>query len=378
MISQCPTSFRHYTLSRLCPLTQDTHPRPSSHRTNSLPVFPISPSNTAHHTATRSNVPKSSRQRVTHICTIIHSASKSQKARMTQATRRGAGRPKAVRNMADDIMNLVDEHLAWQVEAEERELQRRGSVGTLIVDWDGTGEVRAFHRGSKDRSMINNAQPPPSSCSSSSRRTNTQATPTAQPRPHQHHGFQAPTRASKARARDSNSVISTQTHHHSHHTPPQQQIQRKPLPRRRSSTAVNFHTHTHKQTTHLPKQDDISVSYSPTTNTAHGYDPYTTLAYAYNGQNLHVHNDTINESFHVPVERYLATKDKVLPALPSSPLPSPSRSTRSEGGSASGRKTGKVLGFVKKVMGKLERVGVLGKMKGVRERERKGSGGRRF
>jgi hypothetical protein len=146
MISQCPTSFRHYTLSRLCPLTQDTHPRPSSHRTNSLPVFPISPSNTAHHTATRSNVPKSSRQRVTHICTIIHSASKSQKARMTQATRRGAGRPKAVRNMADDIMNLVDEHLAWQVEAEERELQRRGSVGTLIVDWDGTGEVRLTTR----------------------------------------------------------------------------------------------------------------------------------------------------------------------------------------------------------------------------------------
>jgi hypothetical protein len=37
-----------------------------------------------------------------------------------------------------------------------------------------------------------------------------------------------------------------------------------------------------------------------------------------------------------------------------------------------------VLGFVKKVMGKLERVGVLGKMKGVREREGKGSGGRRF
>jgi hypothetical protein len=68
----------------------------------------------------------------------------------------------------------------------------------------------------------------------------------------------------------------------------------------------------------------------------------------------------VEEAFYVPVERYLASKGKELPALPSY--------ARSEG---SARKTGKVLGVVKKVMGKLERVGVLGKMKGVRERERK-------
>jgi hypothetical protein len=64
---------------------------------------------------------------------------------MTSTSRHGGdGRP---RNMANEIMSLVDEHLAWQVEAEEREQQRRGSVGTLIVDWDGTGEGYAFHRG---------------------------------------------------------------------------------------------------------------------------------------------------------------------------------------------------------------------------------------
>jgi hypothetical protein len=83
----------------------------------------------------------------------------------TRHTQQGAGRPKTYQNIdIDDIMNLVDEHLAWQVEPpsqrnswdeyQQRQAEegiklknRRGSQGTLVVDYDfETGEVKAFHR----------------------------------------------------------------------------------------------------------------------------------------------------------------------------------------------------------------------------------------
>ncbi|KAF2832368.1 hypothetical protein CC86DRAFT_451905 [Ophiobolus disseminans] len=46
--------------------------------------------------------------------------------------------------MADELMNMVDAHLAWQAGAEDQRsvrpsLDKQPSAGTLIVDWDGTG-----------------------------------------------------------------------------------------------------------------------------------------------------------------------------------------------------------------------------------------------
>jgi hypothetical protein len=270
-------------------------------------------------------------------------------AMMTSSTTRraGAGRP---RNMTNDIITLVDEHLAWQVQVEEREQQRRGSVGTLIVDWDGTGEGYAFHRGSE-------------SGSSSSRRS--EAARTERQRTH----YAAPTRASAARARGPATGSGVSTHDH---TPSSNRREgSRPSRQRRDSTTVNYHRDpkTTSRTIHTPNTSsrsstptlthghghaDISITYTPTTNTARGFDPSSSFAYQYNGSNLLVHHDTspTTHDFHVPVERYLASKQ--LPALPSS--------------SSDGKKRG-VMGFVKKVLGKLEKVGVLGKMKARRERE---------
>jgi hypothetical protein len=260
--------------------------------------------------------------------------------------------------MADEIMNLVDEHLAWQVEAEERENRRRGSVGTLVVDWDGTGEMRVFHRGEKEKTEMKSRQSQQSAVDTQSR-----SLTSSRPSHQLHCHYQAPTRASKARSQS-----------------PSRKQPRNPTLPRCSSTTVNFHRHTNSNRIHTSHDDDdddddLTIQYSPTSNTAHGYDPSTLIAYQYNGRNLYVHNNPhpnptptttptnspltprIAVSFPIPVERYLANKQKALPALP---IPQDD---------ASAKKEGKVVGFVKKVMGKLERVGVLGKMRARRERE---------
>src|SRR4051812_43566452 len=41
--------------------------------------------------------------------------------------------------MATELLEMVEEHLAWQANAPEHYLKRQVSTGTLIVDWDGTG-----------------------------------------------------------------------------------------------------------------------------------------------------------------------------------------------------------------------------------------------
>jgi hypothetical protein len=261
---------------------------------------------------------------------------------MTSTSHRGsAGRPG---NTANEIMSLVDEHLAWQIEAEEREQQRRGSVGTLIVDWDGTGEGYAFHRGEEELNRL-------SACEAQSRTARrqepAQVTESAKTG-RQRHGYDAPTRASKARARVPTQVSapstspSTSRHDGSvmptlHHIATQC---RTPTLTPRSATP-----------TRTRPSNDISINYTPTTNTAHGYCPTASFAYKYNGSNLHVQRDAspTTHTFHIPIEQYLGSKE--LPAIPE------------------GRK-GKVLGFVKKVMSKLDKVGVLGKMKARREGRR--------
>jgi hypothetical protein len=292
---------------------------------------------------------------------------------MTSTSHRGsAGRPG---NMANEIMSLVDEHLAWQIEAEEREQQRRGSVGTLIVDWDGTGEGYAFHRGEEelDRLSACEAQSRPSSSRTQSssrtarRQEPAQVTESAKTG-RQRHGYDAPTWASKARAcvptqvsapstspstsRHDGSVVST--HHHI-----ATQCRTPSLSRPRCDlTTVNYHrnrtptlTPLSATPTHTHPFNDISINYTPTTNIAHGHCSTASFAYKYNGSNLHVQRDAspTTHTFHVPIERYLASKE--LPAI------------------SEGRK-GKVLGFVKKVMSKLDKVGVLGKMKARREGRR--------
>jgi hypothetical protein len=333
--------------SRLCPLTRLSFPLTLSHRTQSFLSSHI-----LHHISHNTTSKHTHHQIInhsTHHHTLQHTAMQFAPSSytptptmMTSTSHRGsAGRPG---NTANEIMSLVDEHLAWQIEAEEREQQRRGSVGTLIVDWDGTGEGYAFHRGEEELNRL-------SACEAQSRTARqqepAQVTESAKTG-RQRHRYDAPTRASKARARVPTQVSapstspSTSRHDGSvmptlHHIATQC---RTPTLTPRSATP-----------TRTRPSNDISINYTPTTNTAHGYCPTASFAYKYNGSNLHVQRDAspTTHTFHVPIERYLASKE--LPAIP--------EGTKS-----------KVLGFVKKVMSKLDKVGVLGKMKARREGRR--------
>lgn len=137
-----------------------------------------------------------------------------------------------------------------------------------------------------------------------------------------------------------------------------------------------------------PGAESFTALYSPTRNAVCGRDAATRYTYDYNGHVVHVrrsalpadldftderrHSHThvslarseVDEFFALPVESYVpgvplrvsqnAGREKSLPPLPGK---------------------GKVVGFVEKVMRKLDRSGVLGKMRKRRARERK-SGGR--
>jgi hypothetical protein len=219
-------------------------------------------------------------------------------------THQGAGRLHTNRNMANEIMSLIDEHLAWQLECEQLNRARRGSAGTFIVDWDGTGDVKAFHRTCTSHPVW----PEP-------------LRPTAQ----------APTVSSRAKSNPS------------HQTRP-------------SSTAVNFHRPDLSLSTTNTEQG-ISVTYSPTSNTAHGHDPASSFTYDYNGRTIHVHRDLRHEYFDVPVETY------VRGAL----------IRRREGPVVQkGKKRGsKVVRLVHRVLHKLDEMGVMGRMRREREEKRR-------
>lgn len=60
-----------------------------------------------------------------------------QRQSQPRRSRQGAGhRNNGNRHMADELMGMLDEHLAWNA---ARERGRPSSAGTMIVDWDGTG-----------------------------------------------------------------------------------------------------------------------------------------------------------------------------------------------------------------------------------------------
>jgi hypothetical protein len=48
----------------------------------------------------------------------------------------GAGRQ---HSLAADLLDEINSHLAWQADPSDHRLEGKASVGTLIVDWDGTG-----------------------------------------------------------------------------------------------------------------------------------------------------------------------------------------------------------------------------------------------
>jgi hypothetical protein len=253
---------------------------------------------------------------------------------------------------------MFDEHLAWQTAVK---LQRRVSVGTLIVDWDGMGQMKVHQRENDSEASL------PAPQSQTRTRTRTIRIQDSKSNPTKPTSSKTPRVLSKSRSQSTtdktqaaprhDSAVSTHDYKHSSYSRS-----------RTSSTSVHFHRPP-------STSDSIKVHYSPRTNTATGVDPATHFAYDYNGQIVHVYRDespAVNEYWHVPVETYRSgmpivevsgpkvnrkgeKKEKRLPALPVG---------------IQGMKS-KVLGFVKTLFAKLDRMGVLGRMKREREKTRR-------
>lgn len=297
----------------------------------------------------------------------------------------GTGHHVSHRDIIDDIDALVGDYLAWQTESEVRERSRRNSAGTLVVDWDGSGYGHAFYRG-RPSNVKEGSDFGYSSASSTTSSTASRAMVSATSRA-------ASSTASCTKPSCTASMISSSAKPKPSDTNSRRDsvldmdfprydewaLIRPEVPSRRESTEVNFH----RDNDHRFGHADISVTYSPTTNTARGHDPASQLHYAYNGETMHVHErqrrshsradaTPMDAYFSVPIEQYrnanssgctsssssgvnithLPQQHKPLP-----PIPAHRKHT--------------VKSFVKRVRGKLDSAGVLGKMRKEREEARK-------
>jgi hypothetical protein len=221
-------------------------------------------------------------------------------------------------NPQDDLITHIDSHLAWQdsdplpwdtrpfvhefhayqAHAASRESRRRGSAGTLVVDWDGEGEGQAYYRGWEEGLVAGRVRCEDRYAESF----------TARYWPERNHV----------------QVYDRDTRYAYDYNGDMMHVTCSPL--LSSYTDSNSNTHTHAHTHTSPSQSEVS------------------------------------EYFALPVESYTAGvpfcvsqnagsgRDKALPALPVKK---------------------KVVGFVEKVMRKLDGLGVLGKMRRKREKQRK-------
>ncbi|KAH3976725.1 hypothetical protein HBI26_079130 [Parastagonospora nodorum] len=217
-------------------------------------------------------------------------------------------------NPQDDIITHIDSHLAWQdsdplpwdtrpfvqefhayqAHAASRESRRRGSAGTLVVDWDGESEGLAYYRGREEGLVVGGVRCDDRYAESF----------TARYWPERNHvqGHDRDTRY----AYDYNGDMMHVTCR----------------PSLSSYTDSNSHTHTHTS----PSQSAVLEYFA-----------------------LPVESYTTGVPFCVS-QNAGSGRDKDLPALPVK---------------------GKVVGFVEKVMRKLDGLGVLGKMRRKREKKRK-------
>jgi hypothetical protein len=308
-----------------------------------------------------------------------------------------AERPSTHQNTGiEDIMNMVDEYLAWHIEpqsqrnswdeyqawqAEEdmKQMGRRGSQGTLVVDYDfETGEVKAFRR-KYEESIVSERPSTKASTQPQQEQHTTRASlqakyslfpkpspssqpllevfpkpPFSQPQTDRDQLFSRATETVPSR-HDSvlNSGSSSSSRSSARH---RTQTPSKALERVSNTT---YHQKPKPKSTPAPAKDTISAHYSRRSNTVHGRDPETQYQYDYNGCIVHVYGSIISpvsDYFEIPVEDYSSKKtlqitwDKELPAL---------------------SVQGKAVSFVKKVLSKLDSSGILGKMRKERQARRK-------
>ncbi|KAH7082570.1 hypothetical protein BKA63DRAFT_134298 [Paraphoma chrysanthemicola] len=326
----------------------------------------------------------------------------------------------ASRHNVKELLLMLDEHLAWSAEAEERSpaLNRRGSAGTLVVDWDGVGEPQISYRGQRrsrssqagnlDPTIHANEPPKPTAqieerhyqeltkaprakMQHSDRSLDQSDVPEGPPPPllkrsaprpqkvksHGHHNSTQPHPSTIRQPSSTKPLSSTGTHHRSRdahygrvpsnhksaHTSAYNStnpsINKKHSRPRSDSTIAQYHRD--------HEADHLYVHYNPSTNRVHGHDPNTGYAYDYNGRIVHIHHSPTSSVASRTSEYYIADVRAYKPKAPmkvlDKPLP-PAPSLQVQ-------KSDKIERFVEKVLRKLDGMGILGRMRQQREERRR-------
>lgn len=247
--------------------------------------------------------------------------------RLTQ----GVDRRHCGQSMTQDLYNMIDEHLAWQVDQTEQ--QRPTSSGTIIVDWDGYGVPKITYRKEREISMEQDEHFPAcygerASTRVPSRQDSVTSSPTTI--------YPATTRCTKATQHTETKGLSRKPHHMSY-------------------------TKGLQATYHQPR----SQCETPTAHGAYiaGYDPRTGFEYDYNGRIVHVHREATRRESRYS-EYYAVDAAEYTPSAPIQVL-----DKDVWGDKAEEKKRERVVRFVHKLLGKLDKVGVMAKFKAERRQQ---------
>lgn len=322
----------------------------------------------------------------------------------TCQSHQGAGRHTKDQNMgiADELMNMVDEHLAWHTEPtseqpsrewdnrslvneyqawqqeSEKRMARCDSLGTLCVDYDfETEEIKAFHRRYEEsiisdristkapsRTNIFTITPRVESSSSRSQARKRHSTAGKQvasetPRPSKYRNDRdrLPSPATVPSRYDS--VLASESSSSSRHVSTASKQRRSPETKTTSASCPRALSTTNYHRKPKPTSTAISAHYSPHSYTVRGHDPSTDYTYDYNGRIVHIRNSSpaspVSEYFDIPAEDYSSNKPLSVTETPLSALPAKA----------------KVVSFVKTLLRKLDSSGILGRMRKEREVRRK-------
>lgn len=274
-----------------------------------------------------------------------------------------AGRPRP--SVADDLMQMIDEHLAWQTE--QAALHRSASRETLLVDWDGNGVPQVSYRNHQQEAPIAPLpglsqtapyQPPPRQIPLANAPRQTQRSLQRSSVSYPHSPRPPPINVPKSRSTATtsqtspsyrkDSVLSSQS---TKPPPPApndplkafpHEIHRKPVPSKTTITAPDGLIVTY----HRPRPS------SPAQTRVSGYDPSTTFSYNYNGHTMHMHRGSTSRSSQCS-EYYAVDAAEYSPSHPV-------RIADTEPATFRVHKKREVVGaFVKRVLGRLEGLGVM-------------------
>ena len=250
----------------------------------------------------------------------------------------------------EDLYNMIDEHLAWQIETSQNE--RPSSSGTMFVDWDGTGEPKITYRNFKE--PLRSAPAPAHSQHDSKPFNMAHSLRPVPPLPWNVDQQRTITKNEKIcvelaqRKRTTTPFVVFSRHDSVLSTTSQAQKppSRKPSTREAPQTVVDGEPQIIYRPSRAPKPSRI---YRPAYTA--GYDASTDFMYTYNRRIVHVHRDAEKRSSHhseycvIDAEEY----DPEGPLVIDPSLISPVEQ----------KKRDRFVGFVQKLLRKFDRLGIM-------------------